>query len=71
MTDRIVRWIFTLWSPKTVIRLAELPIAGKEMKVALSFMRVLRSSARFKTIQSSFRGRMAVSLEMMPLLYEM
>lgn len=34
------------------------------MKVALSLIMVLRSSARSVTIQSSFRGRIAVSLEM-------
>lgn len=40
------------------------------MKVALSCMRALRSSARSVTIQSIFRGNTAVSLEITCLLYK-
>jgi hypothetical protein len=65
-----VRWMLTRWSPNTVIRLVELPIGGNWMKVALSLMTVLRSSARSVIIQSSFLGRIAVSREMMPLLWQ-
>ena len=54
----------TLQSPHTVIRLVELPIGGNWMNVALSFMIDLRSSIRSVSIQSNFRGRIAVSFEM-------
>lgn len=40
------------------------------MKVPLSFMTALRSSARSRTIQSSLRGKIAVSLETTALLCE-
>src|SRR6266852_8711432 len=66
----MVRWMLTRWSPNTVIRLVELPIGGNWIKVALSLMTVLRSSARSVIIQSSFLGRIAVSREMMPLLWQ-
>ena len=68
--DRIVRWTLTLWSPKTVMRLVELPSGGNIMNVPLSFITALRSSVRSRTIQSSLRGKIAVSLETTALLYE-
>ena len=68
MIDRIVRWMLTRLSPYTVIRLVELPSGGNWMNVALSLTMDLRSSARSVTIQSSLRGKIAVSREMTDLL---
>jgi hypothetical protein len=50
------------------MRLAWLPSGGKLIKVPLSFMICLTSSRRSESIQSSLRGKMAVSREMMHLL---
>jgi hypothetical protein len=63
MIERTVRWMLTRWSPNTVSKLVELPRGGNCMKVALSCIMALSSSERSMTIQSSFRGRMAVSRE--------
>lgn len=68
MTERIVRSMLTRWSPYTEMRLAWLPIGGKLMNVPLSLMICLMSSRRSESIQSSLRGRIAVSREMMHLL---
>jgi hypothetical protein len=68
MTLRMVRSILTLWSPKTVIKLACEPTDGTWMYVPLSFMIALTSSMRSVRSQSSLRGRMAVSREMTSLL---
>lgn len=68
MTARIDRSMVTLWSPYTEIMLAGLPIGGKLMNVPLSFMICLSSSSRSVSIQSSLRGRTAVSRDMIHLL---